>query len=362
METQFTRASVVVRQINIVKNHSTYREVIRILKKNKEMSFLFAHYSDVDDLSLNQQKSLIESALRDSNWALCENALSALYADQEFLDYLKYKDKKLSLVREMESSMFAQVDALSVKRANDFITVNLLTTDNIDVLYQNEAFTPVYDIKFSTLGEKEVTRRKQTLIGKLQAIKTDQFPASAIDAQYKNFTANINQNGVTKARAVAKHGFFYKGKDKKIINLVAECDTRIAKWITKAATYRKFYVLPITDNQKGENEFLFRLNIQIESDAVFPVFDINIKLPEEVARSAPRQQWFKEITINKKPIKNEGRFTISSPTSENGYESIITPVQMNKGQDNILEVRFNHSSFKVFEISVMAQKPLIKKN
>ena len=40
----------------------------------------------------------------------------------------------------------------------------------------------------------------------------------------------------------------------------------------------------------------------------------------------------------------------------------ITPVQMDKGKDNVLEVRFNHSSMKVFEVSAMAQKPIIKKN
>ncbi len=362
LETQFAKASEAVRQVNVIKNHSTYREVIRVLKKNKELAFLLAHYADADDLSLNQQKSLIEGSLRDSNWALCENSLAALYADQEFMNYAAVKEKKMFLVREMENSLHTQVERLSVKRAGDFITASLLATDNIDAMYQNEAFTPVHEIRFSTLGEKEAARRKQALSAKLQDIRTDLFPSSAVEALYKNFTANISQNGVAKARAVAKHGFFYKGKDRKILNLIAECDTRIAKWITKAASYRKFYVLPVTDNAKGENEYLFRLNVQIESDAEFPVFDVNVRLPEEVSRSASRQQWYREITINKKPIRNEGRFTISAPTSENGYESVITPVQMNKGTDNILEVRFNHASFKVFEISVMAQKPLIKKN
>ncbi len=362
LETQFTRAGGIVRQINIVKDHSSIREVIRILKKNRDLDFLMAHYADADERSLIQQKNMIEQALRDSNWSLSENALASLYADQEFINYGVYKDRKMGLVREMESRLYEQVELISVKRANDFITANLLTTEGIDGLYQSDAFTPVHDIRFNTLGEKEMARRKQALVAKLQQMKIEQFPASAIEALYKDFTANIGANGVAKARAVAKHGFFYKGKDRKILNLIAECDTRIAKWITKAATYRKFYVLPITDNARGENEYLFRLNVQIESDAQFPVFDVNIKLPEEVARTAQRQQWFKEITINKRPIKNEGRFTISSPTAESGYESVITPVQMNKGQDNILEVRFNHASFKVFEISVMAQKPLIKKN
>ena len=66
--------------------------------------------------------------------------------------------------------------------------------------------------------------------------------------------------------------------------------------------------------------------------------------------------------MNGKVLKNEGRFSIVAPTADNNYECQITPVQMDKGKDNVLEVRFNHSSMKVFEVSAMAQKPIIKKN
>lgn len=359
---QYTRAGEIVRQINVVKSHSSYREVIRILKQNRDLDFLLAHYTDVDERSLSQQKARIEQALKDSNWAAAEEGLSSLFADQEFLEPMAVKDRKLAAVREMEVRLYETVEQLSLKRAGDFIAANLLTTENVDQLYLNEAFTPVYDIQFNRLGEKEMKRRKDALLSRLQTMKTEQFPASAIEALYKDFTANPASGGVAKGRAIARHGFFYKGKDRKILNMVAEVDPRIAKWITKAATYRKVYVLPVTDNPRGENEYLIRLNIQIESDAQFPVFDVNVRLPEEVARNAARQQWYKEITINKRQIKNEGRFSITAPTADNGYESLITPVQMNKGQDNILEIRFRHSAYKVLEVSVMAQKPLIKKN
>jgi hypothetical protein len=104
------------------------------------------------------------------------------------------------------------------------------------------------------------------------------------------------------------------------------------------------------------------LNIQIPSDAKFPVFDVNIKLPREVASKAGQQQWYDKITMNGNVLKNEGRFTITAPTPSNDYECQLTPVQMFKDRDNILEVRFKHSAFKVLEVSVMAQRPIIKKN
>jgi hypothetical protein len=68
------------------------------------------------------------------------------------------------------------------------------------------------------------------------------------------------------------------------------------------------------------------------------------------------------MTFNGKLLKNEGRFGITAPTSANDYECQITPLQVNKTGDNVLEVRFKHGSFDVFEVSLMAQKPIIKKN
>ena len=98
------------------------------------------------------------------------------------------------------------------------------------------------------------------------------------------------------------------------------------------------------------------------SEAKFPVYDLNIKLPKEVAKDAAASQWYEKITLNKELLKNEGRFTITAPTAANNYECQVGPVRMVKDSDNVLEVRYKHDSFKVFEVSVMAQKPIIKKH
>ena len=66
--------------------------------------------------------------------------------------------------------------------------------------------------------------------------------------------------------------------------------------------------------------------------------------------------------MNGKVLKNEGRFRIVAPAADNNYECQITPVQMTKDADNILEVKFKYPALKVFEVSAMAQKPIIKKN
>ena len=66
--------------------------------------------------------------------------------------------------------------------------------------------------------------------------------------------------------------------------------------------------MPITDNRKGKNKYYIRLNVDIPTDANFPVYDVNIKLPKEIAQNAAASQWYDEILLNKKPLKNEGRF------------------------------------------------------
>ena len=190
-----------------------------------------------------------------------------------------------------------------------------------------------------------------------------QFPEAAIRTIYGDFTRDMNvAEGVDRARAVVEHGKEYKGNDKQITSIVSECDPTAAKWIVHPKEYRRLFALPVTNNRKGTNDYMFRIRLQIPSDAQFPVFDINVKLPRELAEGAGREQWYDLITINGTPIKNEGRFRITSPTSDNGYESQITPVQMDKEGRNILEVRFKKSSYRVYEISAMAQVPIMKKN
>ncbi len=154
----------------------------------------------------------------------------------------------------------------------------------------------------------------------------------------------------------------YKGNDKQIASMVNECDPTIAKWIVRPKEYRRILALPVTTNKRGMNDYVFRIKLQIPSDAQFPVFDVNVKLPKEIAEAAKGDSWYDRITINNNLIKNEGRFRITAPLPDNNYESQITPVQMDKAGNNILEVRFKKAAFKVYEISAMAQVPIMKKN
>ncbi|HPN38131.1 MAG TPA: hypothetical protein PL041_06980, partial [Melioribacteraceae bacterium] len=173
---------------------------------------------------------------------------------------------------------------------------------------------------------------------------------------------NINNRGVEKVRAIVEHGRYYKGNDRTVKSIVNECDINVPKLINKPMDYREVFVTPVTSISKGQNEYMFRILLNIPSDAQFPVFDINIKLPDEVAKNAAGSQWYDKITINNKIIKNEGRVKITAPMASNYYEAQISPVQMDKEGRNVLEVRFKYSAFKVFKVSVMAQKPIIKKN
>ena len=174
--------------------------------------------------------------------------------------------------------------------------------------------------------------------------------------------AKPNDNGVAKTRAVVSHGKYYTGDDKKIKQRIAECDPLSAKWIVKPKDYRRVFAVPITDNKRGKNKYVVRFMVDIPTEANFPVYDVNIKLPKEIAENAATEQWYDQISLNKKQLKNEGRFVITAPSASNNYECQITPVQMTKGKGNILEISFYHSSFRVHSLSVMVQKPIIKKN
>jgi hypothetical protein len=143
---------------------------------------------------------------------------------------------------------------------------------------------------------------------------------------------------------------------------MSECDPLLAKWITKPKEYRRVFVVPVTDVRHGKNKYVVRFNIKIPTEAMFPVYDLNVKLPKEVAQNALSSQWYDEMTLNKKPIKNEGRFSITAPTAANNYEFQITPVQMNKDESNYLEITFHDNAFKVLQVSVMVQPPIMKKN
>ena len=204
--------------------------------------------------------------------------------------------------------------------------------------------------------------RKEKLIADLAKMKENEFPARSVKLLYEQYVKTPDDNGVLKARAIVAHGKHYTGDDKEVTFRVAEADPLLAKWIIKPKEYRRVLVVPVTDNQRGKNRYVVRFNIKIPTEAVFPVYDVNIKLPKEVARNASASQWYESISCNKKLLKSEGRFSITAPTAANGYECQITPVQMNKDRANFLEIVFNYSALKVIPVSVMVQKPIIKKN
>ena len=56
----------------------------------------------------------------------------------------------------------------------------------------------------------------------------------------------------------------------------------------KPADYRRVFALPVTDRTRGKNKYVVRLNVDIPTEAAFPVYDVNIKLPKEVAERSNR--------------------------------------------------------------------------
>jgi hypothetical protein len=187
------------------------------------------------------------------------------------------------------------------------------------------------------------------------------FPEKSINLLYDSIIRTSSKNA-DKAKSIIEHGKMYKGEDKRTKNIIDEFNPNIAKWITKAKDYRKVYVVPVTENHNGKNQYKFRIQLKIPSDAEFPVYEINIKLPEEIAQNASNAKWYDSMKLNNEEILNEGRVQIFAPTSANDYEFKVSPVQMDSEGRNILDVTFTYPKYELFEVSVMAQKPIMRKN
>jgi hypothetical protein len=265
-------------------------------------------------------------------------------------------------VKDLEDSLYITVDRISRYRVNKFLEEKIDTLEHIDSLYKDSVFLPAYNITFSTGTKRELIQRKEDLIAHLAKQKENEFPMKAVKLLYERFVKNPNEKGVAMARAIVRHGDHYKGDDKKTKRRIAECNPWSSKWIVKAKQYRKVFALPVTDNKRGVNRYFLRLNLRIPSEAKFPVYDIYIKLPKTVARNAATEQWYEKVLLNKTLLKNEGRFTITAPTAENKFECQMGPARMRKDKNNFLDIYFKHNSYKVFTVSVMAQKPIIKKH
>lgn len=364
--TMYQQAEALVPQLNTLKDQKSYSSMLGMLKQNQHLTFLLDKYRALDKMSIEQQGGEIEIALNQQRWNTSEDLLRKLHDDINFLNPSQIIPLKKGLVEELEDSLYTKIDIVSRSRINKFLEANIGQLDNVDSLYKDSVFLPAYNVTFSSGSRNELAARKEALINDLKNMRKDEFPAKAIKLLFDEFTKKPNDNGVLKARAIVTHGKYYegdkKGPDKKIKQRIFECDPNSAKWIVKPKDYRRVFALPVTNSRKGKNKYIVRFIIDIETEANFPVYDINVKLPKEVAENAASEQWYEKITLNKKELKNEGRFSITAPSASNDYECQISPVQMNKGKGNVLEISFSHPSFKVHSLSVMVQKPIIKKN
>lgn len=359
---KYRTAEILVPKLNEHKARRDYSGLIGLLKQYLHLDFLVDKYRKADSLSIVEQTRGINTAITAANWWDTERKLKALYSDRNFLDPEKTKPVQLRVVKNWEDSLKYRINTISRSRVLKFLEENIDSLHNVDSMYMDSVFFPVHEMTFTVGSPSELERNNQELRAYLQNIKEFEFPAKAITRLYDEFMKNPNDNGVLKARAIVAHGKQYKGDDDKIRRRLAECDPWTPKWIVKPKQYRRVFALPVTDSKTGQNRYVVRMKIKIPSEAKFPVYDVNIKLPKTVARNAAAKQWYEKILMNGKKLKNEGRFTISAPTASNGYECQITPVRMRKDKSNTLEIYFNHKSFKVLPISVMVQKPIIKKN
>ncbi|TFG96868.1 MAG: hypothetical protein E4H13_11650 [Calditrichales bacterium] len=361
LDSKFQRADMLVPQINLARARGDYNEVLRLLKQNGDLTFLIEQYGELDELSLTQHRQTISRSLRANDFVSAEQALKKFELDKNFLNLSKILPRKEKLVTAYEDSLREKIRRVSIDGANRFIDTHQLTLSGVDSLYQNPALFPAYALTYDR-KPGSTARFNKELTDQMNTIRQVKFPETAIDAIYRAFTDAMHIEGVEKARAVVSHGSHYQGNQWKTKNLIAECDPGASKWVTKPMEYRKIYALPVTSNPGGNNTYVAKINLQIPSDAKFPVYDVNIRLPQEVARHAGNKQWYDKITFNKNVLKNEGRFTITAPDKDNDYIAQITPLQVNKTGDNVIEIRFDYQAFKVLEISIMAQKPIIKKN
>ncbi|HTO94151.1 MAG TPA: hypothetical protein VMM80_07245, partial [Bacteroidota bacterium] len=319
---------------------------------------------EADDFqSLFGTAARIAAAIGSRAWGAAESGTRDLYVGKDGRTYASVERHRDRIVRWFETDIVSGVRNATRERLDAFVKLHEGAYTNVSGLYADSAFRPAYQLTFSAGGPAALARNRSSIDDYIDRVRHFQFPEAAIRTIYADFARDMGvADGVDRARAVVEHGKEYRGADKQILAIIAECDPDAPKWIVKPREYRRVLALPVTGNRRGSNEYVFRLRLQIPSDAAFPVFDVNLKLPKELAESAGREAWYETITINNKPIKNEGRFRITSPTPDNGYESQITPVEMDKEGRNVLEVRFRKAAFRVYEISAMAQVPIMKKN
>ena len=361
-EREFKEAGFVVAQINNLKKEGAYSEIISLLKNNSALVFLRKHYAFLDKDYIHATEKKIDAAFNAKNWALAENEIKKLFYFNSFLNPKKIEEYRDSVVFKRDQRLFKLVSVYTKARVDSIAEANIGAFENLEQIYSPETFAPLYVFRFDPRGEEFVKEKNAQLQNYVDKIKFYDYPEKSILKLYDEILRDKNNHGVEKARAILYHGRFYRGSNKKVKNIIDEFNMNIAKTIRAPKTYRKIFVVPVTDNPQGKNEYKFRVQLKIPTEAKFPVYEINIKLPKEIAKNAANEKWYDKITLDGKIIKNEGRIKIIAPSAENNYECKISPVQTDVTGRNILEVSFTFPSYKVYEISVMAQKPIIRKN
>lgn len=350
-------------QLNAFRVQRQYNMMLGSLIQTPQVAFLYPKYEVLDTMSMNEQARLIREDLSKGIWYKSESGLRDLHADQNYLDAksMVLKDK---IVHDLEDTLYIRVERVTRARVMKFLKEKVEQLTDIDSLYEDSAFLPVHEITFSTGSRGELLKRKEQLVADLARMKEYEFPQKAVELLYKKFLESPSDSGVYRARACVAHGKHYQGDDQKTKIRIAECDPTLAKWITKPKKYRRVFALPITTNEKSghKNQYMVRINVRVKTDAKFPVYDVNVKLPKWLGKTASEEQWYDVMKLNRKVLKNEGRFTIGAPTAKNNYECQITPVQMDKDGNNIFEIRFTTRAFVPIPISMMVQPPIIKKN
>jgi hypothetical protein len=361
-EQQLTKVGQIRQQIPepLSGRYEKYGNLPAAVMMTDEISRTVRRANDLESLYGTASRSAQQ--VQTGQWMEAEAGLRQIADDHTYSDPKAIDQQRDVVVKGVEKAIFTGVKQASQQRADAFVKAHETSYQDVPTMYLDSAFIPIYQLTFSSLGQNQLTQNKKEIDDYLTRVKYYQFPENSIKSIYRDFVRNINDHGVERARAITDHGKNYRGNDKQVLGMIDECNVGSAKLILKPKEYRKLYALPVTTNKQGSNQYMFRIKLNIPSDAQFPVFDINIKLPPEVAQKASASRWYDEITINKKPIKNEGRFRITAPMAGNDYESLITPVQMDKAGNNILEVKFKYPGFKVFEVSAMAQVPIIRKN
>jgi hypothetical protein len=243
-----------------------------------------------DLLTVYQAAGFVATELRTRTWPSAETQLRQLHEAPIYTDNPEITTQKSVLVKRFESDIFEGVKSASHQRIDAFIAAHPVAIDNVPLLYADSAFLPVYQLTFSSVGAGDLLKKKRQIDSYLENIKFNQFPESSIKSIYADFSRNSRDRGVEKARAIVEHGKYYRGEDKQVKGLITECDAEAAKWVVRPAEYRKLFALPVTSNRQGANEYMFRIRLQIPSEAQFPVFDINLKLPQEVAEKSGQEQ------------------------------------------------------------------------